>query len=180
MGSIELKLSCSFCLRTPQPNPVVRQPSVHPPPSTTDRSYSSRPTIRERGSISAGRVPLRLIHPSPPRERKPRTKREESTYGGASGGTRERERAIQAVARKSKRQKTERGKEGKGWENEDPQLGERKGGKRREASRAPRTTHHILLSRLPTLTAGSVPDRPSRMPTTCAGREESHARHPAC
>lgn len=164
------------------PNPVLSSANL---PFIPLRALPTAHTLLAPpyGSVAASRPvasPSVSFNPSPPRERKPRTKREESAYGGASGGTTERERAIQAVARKSKRQKTERGKEGKGWENEDPQLDERKGGKRREASRAPRTTHHILLSRLPTLTAGSVPDRPSRMPTTRAGREESHARHPAC
>ncbi|EGI64522.1 hypothetical protein G5I_07029 [Acromyrmex echinatior] len=53
------------------------------------------PPYRERGSISTGSVPLRLIQPIPStRERKPRTKREESAYGGASGGMWERERTI--------------------------------------------------------------------------------------
>lgn len=132
MGSIELKLSCSFCLRAPQPNPVVRQPSVHPPPNATDRSYSSCPTIRERGSISAGCVPLRLIQPIPSTGTK--AENEEGRKRLRWGRRNERARAnYRVVARKSKRQKTERGKEGKGRENEDPRLSKRrKGGKRRE------------------------------------------------
>lgn len=165
------------------PNPTLSSANlpVHPPPSATDRSYSSCPTIRERGSISAGCVPLRLIQPIPSTGTKAENEegRKRLRWGiGRNEGARANYRVV---ARKSERQKTERGKEGKGWENEDPRLGERrKGGKTQGASRAPRATHHILLSRLPTLTAGSVPDRRSRMPTTRAGREESHARHPAC
>lgn len=177
-------MSCSFCLRAPQPNSVVRQPSVHPLRALPTAHTLLAPPY---GSVAASRPvasPSVSFNPSPPRERKPRTKREESAYGGASGGTRERERAIgpsRERARDKKRKEERREKDG---ENVVPRLGEgrRKGGKRRElsVSRAPRATHYILLSRLPTLTAGSVPDRRGRMPTTRAGREESHARHPAC
>lgn len=135
-------------------------------------------------SVAASRPvasPSVSFNPSPPRERKPRTKREESAYGGASRRNEGARARYRAVARKSERQKTERGKEGKGWEKRGPPTRQAtKGRETQGASRAPRATHHILLSRLPTLTAGSVPDRRSRMPTTRAGREESHARHPAC
>lgn len=129
------------------------------------------------------------VNPSPPRERKPRTKREESAYGGACREERGSESGLsgcRANERETKKRKEER-REKDGRERgalrgppPDSRASGEKGGKRREPSRAPRATHHILLSRLPTLTAGSVPDRRSRMPTTRAGREESHARHPAC
>lgn len=135
-------------------------------------------------SVAASRPvasPSVSFNPSPPRERKPRTKREESAYGGASGGTREREGAIGLSRERARDKKAVKRKGGKRMgERGPPTRQATKGRETQGASRAPRATHHILLSRLPTLTAGSVPDRRSRMPTTRAGREESHARHPAC
>lgn len=97
-------------------------------------------------------------------------------------GRRERGRAIPAVARTSEKRKTERGKDGRDPDSScrDRGGGEGRGG-RRERTRAPhRRTHHILLSRLPTLTA-EAPFDEERHVGECLrrepAREEKSATH---
>lgn len=179
-------MSCSFYLRASRLTPG--HPFRSPPPNTANCSLFSRPTIPERGSISAGRVPLRVsFNPSPPRnESRERRGKKAPTVGRHEERgelARKRERAIRTSrerVRGEKLKEKRREKDG-GGEDRAADSGMRGGRERRErVSRARRPTHHILLSRLPTLTAGSVPDRRGRMPTTRAGREESRVRHPAC
>lgn len=114
---------------------------------SANRSLFSPHHISERGSISAGRVPRpsHSTHPLHANESRERRGKKATTVG-----RHERGRAIAAVARTSERRKTERGKDGR-----DPTrpCGEGEGRTQGENASAPRATHHILLSRLPTLTA---------------------------
>lgn len=135
--------------------------------------------------LGRSRVPPSSHSSHPLHENESRERRgKKAPTVGHRGERRERERAIglsRERARNKKRKENGRARVGDPPDDstrDDAREGRGNAGSC--VSRAPRATHHILLSRLPTLTAGSVPDRPSRMPTTCAGREESHARHPAC
>lgn len=189
MGSIELKLSCSFCLRAPQPNPC-RPPTFRSSPSERYRPLTLFLPHHTGVWQHLGRSrppPSPSIHPLHGNESRERRGKKAPTVGHREeGGSESGLSGCRVNERESKKRKVER-REKDGRERgappppaPDSRASGEKGGKRREPSRAPRATHHILLSRLPTLTAGSVPDRRSRMPTTRAGREESHARHPAC
>lgn len=140
MGSIELKLSCSFCLRAPPSTQPCRPPTFRSSPSerATDRSHSSRPTIRERGSISAGRAsPSVSFTPSPPRERKPRTKREESAYGGGHREERGSESELSGCRAKERETKNGKRKGGKRMGDlvEDPRPDSGQAAKGRETRR---------------------------------------------
>lgn len=177
-------MSCSFCLRAPQPCPV-RQPSVHLPLRALPTAHTL--LAPPYGSVAASRPvvsPLRLIQPIPSTRTK--AENEEGRKRLRWGIEEEGESESELSGRRAKERETKNGKRkgGKRTGERGPPTRrgtmEERGNAGSCVSRAPRATHHILLSRLPTLTAGSVPDRRSRMPTTCAGREESHARHPAC
>lgn len=171
-------MSCSFCLRASQPT----QPPTHPPPVISPFAFAlsanlslfSPHYISERGSISAGRVPRpsHSTHPLHANESRERRGKKATTVG-----RHERGRAILAVARTSERRKTERGKDGR---DPDSSCSEGEGRMQGENASAPQATHHILLSRLPTLTA-EAPFDEERHVGEClrreSAREEKSATH---
>lgn len=102
--------------------------------------------VSERGSISAGRVPpVRLVRPIPSTRTKAENEegRKRLRWGVASEGELSRPSRERARREKLKEERTE----------ESPTRREGEGRRQGENASAPRATHHILLSRLPTLTA---------------------------